>query len=104
MSVIIYSESENGKFKKLAFELASYGRALADKLGLSLIAISINNNEVDPISNFGVDKLIQVNDKELEKFQVNNYSKIISEIAAKNDAKKSDIEEAIKLHMYPFTH
>ena len=87
MSVIIYSESENGKFKKSAFELASYGRALADKLGLSLIAISINNNEVNPISNFGVDKLIQVNNKELEKFQVNNYSKIISEIAAKNDVK-----------------
>jgi len=87
MSVIIYSESENGKFKKSAFELASYGRALADKLGVSLIAISINNNEVDPISNFGVDKLIQVNDKELEKFQVNNYSKIISEIATKNDVK-----------------
>ena len=87
MSVIIYSESENGKFKKSAFELASYGRALADKLGLSLIAISINNNEVDPISNFGVDKLIQVNNKELEKFQVNNYSKIISEIASKNDVK-----------------
>ena len=31
------------------------------------IAISINNNEADPISNFGVDKLIQVNDKELER-------------------------------------
>ncbi len=56
MSVIIYSESENGKFKKSAYELASYGRALADKLSLSLIAISINNNEADPISNFGVDK------------------------------------------------
>ena len=60
MSVIIYSESENGKFKKSAFELASYGRALADKLGLSLIAISINNNNVDPISNFGVDKFLNL--------------------------------------------
>ncbi len=87
MSVIIYSESENGKFKKSAFELASYGRALADKLNLSLIAISINNNEADSISSFGVDKLIELNDKELEKFQVNNYSKIISEIASKNDVK-----------------
>ncbi len=87
MSVIIYSESENGKFKKSAFELASYGRALADKLNLSLIAISINNNEADSISSFGVDKLIELNDKELEKFQVNNYSKIISEIASKNEVK-----------------
>ncbi len=87
MPIVIYSESENGKFKKSAFEIASYGRALADKLNLSLIAISINNNETDPLSNFGVDKLIQVNDKELEKFQINNYSKVISEIAAKNDVK-----------------
>ena len=87
MAIVIYSESENGKFKKSAFELASYGRALADKLGLSLMAISINNNEPDLLSNFGVDKLIQVNDKELEKFQVNNYSKVVSEIASKKDVK-----------------
>jgi len=34
MAIVIYAESENGKFKKTAFELASYGRAIADQSGL----------------------------------------------------------------------
>lgn len=85
MAIVVYSESENGKFKKSAFEVASYGRALADKLGRPLIAISINNDDSDSLSKFGVDKLVQVNEKDLEKFEVNNYSKVISEIATKND-------------------
>ena len=31
MSVLVYSESENGKLKKSSFETASYGKALAEK-------------------------------------------------------------------------
>ena len=45
MSILIYTESENGKFKKSSLELASYGRALADKFGLELTAISFNQND-----------------------------------------------------------
>ena len=39
MSILIYTESENGMFKKSALELVSYARAIADKLGVELIAV-----------------------------------------------------------------
>ena len=32
MSVVVYTESENGKFKKNAFEVASYAAAVAKQL------------------------------------------------------------------------
>ena len=88
MSVIIYSESENGKFKKSAFELASYGRALADKLGLSLIAISINNNEVDPISNFDEKKLRKDIKEYLKRYSLKDVVKLFSE---KNNLSKKKV-------------
>ena len=49
MSVVVYTESENGKFKKNAFEVASYAKAVADQLGTSVTAISINNSENDSL-------------------------------------------------------
>ena len=42
MSIIIYVESENGKIKKSAYELASYGRAIADEMNFELIAVTFN--------------------------------------------------------------
>ena len=41
MAVIVYTESEQGIFKKVAFEIASYGKALADQTNQKLIAITI---------------------------------------------------------------
>ena len=31
MAILVYTESEQGKFKKTVFELASYARAIADE-------------------------------------------------------------------------
>ena len=40
MSVLVYTESENGTLKKAALEAASYAKGVADMLGtLSLIHI-----------------------------------------------------------------
>ena len=33
MSVLVYIESENNKFKKSSYEALCYGRALADTIG-----------------------------------------------------------------------
>ena len=42
MSVLVYSESENGKLKKSSFETASYGKALSEKLETKLVCVSFN--------------------------------------------------------------
>ena len=48
MSVLVYIESENGKFKKASFESASYAKGVADQLGTSVTAITINSEDNAP--------------------------------------------------------
>ncbi|RLD42475.1 MAG: electron transfer flavoprotein subunit alpha/FixB family protein, partial [Bacteroidetes bacterium] len=43
MSILVYTENWDGKFKKLSFELISYAKAIADKLNLPVTALSIGN-------------------------------------------------------------
>ena len=33
MSVLVYADSSEGKFKKTAFEVVSYGKKVAEQLG-----------------------------------------------------------------------
>ena len=39
MSVLVYTSSSDGKFKKSAFELVSYGKKVAEELGTNIIAL-----------------------------------------------------------------
>jgi electron transfer flavoprotein alpha subunit len=61
MSILIYAESAEGKFKKVAFEVASYAKKLSESLGTSVTAITINANDVTELSNYGVAKVLKVN-------------------------------------------
>ena len=87
MSILIYTESENGKFKKSAYELASYGRAIADQLGIELIAVSFNHNSHEVLGTYGVDRVIQINDVALEEFTALKYATNLSEIATAESIK-----------------
>lgn len=87
MGILIYTESENGKFKKSAFELASYGRAIADQLGIELIAVSFNNEDATPLGSYGVDQVIQINDPSLESFTANQYASNLAIIAQTKEIK-----------------
>ncbi|AMD85054.1 electron transfer flavoprotein alpha subunit apoprotein [Capnocytophaga haemolytica] len=65
MSVLIYVDSENGKIKKAATEVASYGRKVANSLGTQLVALAVNVEDVAPLSAYGVDKVLQLNAPQL---------------------------------------
>ena len=95
MSILIYTESENGKFKKSAYELASYGRAIADQLGIELIAVSFNHNSPEVLGTYGVDRVIQINDVALKEFTALKYATNLSEIVNKN-LKKKEIENKLR--------
>ncbi len=87
MSILVYTESENGKFKKSAFELASYGRAIADNLGVELIAVSFNQEDPTPLEAYGIDRLIQIDDPSLVDFTVLQYAANITKIAQEKSSK-----------------
>lgn len=87
MSVLVYTESEQGKFKKTAFEVASYAKAVANQLGTTVTAISINTNSIADLANYGVDKVLNVSNTELNNFNAKGYAEAIKQAAEKEDAK-----------------
>ena len=84
MSILIYTESENGMFKKSALELASYARAIADKLGVELIAVSFNQKDHQTLGAYGVERVVQISDPSLENFTALTYAENIASVAQAN--------------------
>ena len=68
MSILIYAESAEGKFKKVAFELASYAKKVASSLGTTVTAITVNAGDVSELSKYGVDKVLKVSNDKLNGF------------------------------------
>ncbi|MBD0824607.1 electron transfer flavoprotein subunit alpha/FixB family protein [Aestuariibaculum marinum] len=83
MSVLVYTESEQGKLKKVAFEVASYAKAVADQLGTTVTAIAINTNDTSALGNYGVDKVLTVSNSELDTFNAKGYAEAIQQAAEK---------------------
>jgi len=53
MSVLVYTENWDGKFKKLSYELVSYAKAVAGMTGGNVTALSIGNVDQDELSSLG---------------------------------------------------
>ncbi|WP_417195784.1 electron transfer flavoprotein subunit alpha/FixB family protein [Bizionia sp.] len=87
MSVLVYTESEQGKFKKTALEVASYAKAVAEQMGTTVTAITFNADDTSVLGNHGVDKVLKVTSSELEKFNANGYASAISQAAKKEGSK-----------------
>jgi electron transfer flavoprotein alpha subunit len=86
MSVLVYTESEQGKFKKTAFEVASYAKAVADQIGTSVTAVVINAADTSELATYGVDKVLKVSNGDLEKFNANSYASVIEQAAKQENA------------------
>ncbi len=87
MSVIIYAESENGKIKKSAFELASYGYEIASEMNVPLIAVTFNQEEVESLGTYGIEKVIKFKGPSISNFTALQYAENITSIAKENEAK-----------------
>ena len=87
MSLLIYAESAEGKFKKVAFELASYAKKVAESLGTTVTAVTINASDVSELSKYGVDKVLKVTNEKLAPFNAKAYADTIKQAAQKEGAK-----------------
>lgn len=88
MAILVYTESEKGKFKKIAFELASYARAIADENNTTVTAVCINAEDPIELQNYGVNKILNITNQELNSFNAISYSQSLLQ-AAENE--KSNI-------------
>ena len=87
MSILIYAESAEGKFKKVAFELASYAKKIAETSGQTVTALTINISDVSELSKYGVDKVLKVTNDKLANFTAKAYADAVKQAAEKEGAK-----------------
>ena len=60
MSVLVYIESEDNKFKKSSYEALSYGKALADKMEVKVSGVVINCSDTESLKAYGPDKILKI--------------------------------------------
>ena len=87
MSILLYAEYAEGKFRKVAFELASYAKKVADSLGTTVTAVTVNAGDVSELSKYGVDKVLKVSNDTLAGFSAKAYADVIQQAAQKENAK-----------------
>ena len=87
MSLLIYAESADGKFKKVAFELASYAKKVAESLGTTVTAVTVNAGDISDLSKYGVDKVLKVSNDKLNNFNAKAFADIVKQAAQKEGAK-----------------
>jgi len=86
MSVLIFAESNNGKFNKATLEIASYAKEVANMLSTTVTAVAINANDTQSLSQYGVDKVLNVNNANLEKFNAKAYAAVVQQATEKEGA------------------
>jgi electron transfer flavoprotein alpha subunit len=90
MSVLVYTENWDGKFKKLSFELVSYAAAVAKMVNGSVTAVSIGKveeSELKKLATYGAGKILNVSNAELASLDSQAYSSVIAEVAVKEGSK-----------------
>jgi electron transfer flavoprotein alpha subunit len=89
MSILVYVENTDGKFKKSAFEVVSYAKAIAEQSGNEVTALSIGNVEESQLSilgKYGASKVLNVNTEQLKSFVNQAYAAIIVDAAKSANA------------------
>jgi electron transfer flavoprotein alpha subunit len=90
MSVLVFTENWDGKFKKLSFELVSYATKLAEMLNTTAKALSIgnvDNSELEKLGKYGAKKIISVKNNNLNILDSQAYASVIAEYAQKEGSK-----------------
>jgi len=89
MSVLVYTENWDGKFKKLSFELVSYAAKVAEMLNTTTVALSVGKveaGELEKLGNYGVNKIINTTGEGLNALDNQVYTQTIADFAKKEGA------------------
>jgi len=89
MSILVFAENWDGKFKKQTFELVSYGNSLAKLLNSSVVALSIGkveDDELKKLGSYGASKILTINDSRLYNLDNKAYTIAIAQAVTKENA------------------
>lgn len=89
MSVLVFAENWNGKFKKSTYEAVSYGNEIAQKMGVPTVVISIGNvsdEDLKTLGKYGASKILKVTNPKTNDFIPQAYTSIMAEAVKKENA------------------
>jgi electron transfer flavoprotein alpha subunit len=90
MSVLIYTENWEGKFKKISFELASYASELAKQAGTQPVAVSLGKvdaAELEKLGQYGITKVLSCDDARFASMDNKAVAKALAAAAKQLGAK-----------------
>jgi len=86
--VLVFAEHQNGKFKKAAFELVSYGYRTAQAMGVECAALVLGQaEEPAQLGKYGASNVYQFEHEAVHQFDSQVYAALIAEAAKKLDAR-----------------
>ncbi|CUQ27021.1 electron transfer flavoprotein subunit alpha [Clostridium baratii] len=83
--VWVFAEQREGELQKVSLELLGEGRKIADKLGVKLTALLLGHNIKDlanTLGEHGADEVLVCDNKLLEHYTTDGYTKVICELAS----------------------
>ena len=90
MSVLVYTQNWDGRFKKSSYELVSYGSKVAEMLNTSLVCLSIGavgDEDLRKLGNYGAEKIVRVDNEYCKTLDNQVYTDVIAQVALKEDTR-----------------
>ena len=95
MSVLVFADASEGKFKKTAFEVVSYGKKVSEQLGTNIVVLTINASDTSLLYTYGAERVLSVSNDSLKTFNAKQYASIITEIATAEKATVIVVDSSI---------
>jgi electron transfer flavoprotein alpha subunit len=88
--VLAFAEQVDGSFRKMAYEILSQGRLLADALGESLTGVVLGSGVKDiagELKAYGADNIVVADDPALADYTTDMYAHVLADVAKEKDPK-----------------
>lgn len=90
MSVVIFAENWEGKFKKSTYEAISYGSEIAKQIGGNVTAVVIGNasdDDMKSLGKYGAQKVLSVKNDKLNALNPSAFASAIAQASQKENPK-----------------
>ena len=90
MSVLIFAENWDGKFKKSTYEAISYGSEIAKQAGGNVTAVVIGNvsdEDLKSLGKYGAQKVLSVKNDKLNALNPSAFASAIAQASQKENVK-----------------
>ncbi|QOD60304.1 electron transfer flavoprotein subunit alpha/FixB family protein [Polaribacter haliotis] len=95
MSVLVFADSTDGKFKKTAFEVVSYGKKVAEQLSSNLVVLTINASDASQLYTYGAEKVLTVSNDSLSIFNAKGYASAVKQAVDSTNANVVIVDSSI---------